>query len=247
MSDNGPRPPVAIAHAYGNRRASIAEALTAGVDVIETDACYRAGELWVRHERRLGPLPLLYDRRPRGVRRIGPWALPFPLRYYLRLDIRPLTLVEVLERTKGHSRTLVDVKGRYSRDDTGAYARHLAQLAEDDDRDVAVCGQNWTVLDEIRAQAPQTEVRYSVEHPEQWQALLRRLDAGQAINGICIEHRFLAGDKMRLLRDKGISVYCWTVDSREEARRLLGRGVDGIISNDLSLLASLAEVGRVSP
>jgi len=247
MSGDSPRPPVAIAHAYGNRRASIVEALTAGVDYIEADVWYRAGELWVRHERRLGAIPLLYDRRPVGVKRIGPWALPLAPRYYLRLDIRPLTLAEVLERTNGRCRVLVDVKGRYSRNDAEAYARRLRQLAADDDADLAVCGQNWTVLDEIQEQAPHFEVRYSVEHPEQWQALLRRLEAGQAVHGICIEHRFLDAEKIRLLRDKGISVYCWTVDDRAEARRLLAKGVDGIISNDLSLLASLAEVGRVSP
>jgi glycerophosphoryl diester phosphodiesterase len=89
-------------------------------------------------------------------------------------------------------------------------------------------------------------VRYSVEHPEQWQELLRRLDAGQGISRICIEHRFLDAEKVQLLvREKGISVYCWTVDSRQEAGRLLDQGVHGIISNDLSLLASLAGLGRV--
>lgn len=246
MSEDVPRPPVSIAHTYGNRRASIEEALAAGVDLIEADVWQRAGELWVRHERRLGPIPLLYDRRSIGVRRIGPWALPFVLRFYLRLDIRPLTLGELLQRTQDRCRVLVDVKGRYSQVDREAYARHLIQLAGDGDRDVAVCGQNWAVLDEVRTQAPRLEVRYSVGRPWQWQELLRRLDAGQGISRVCIEHRFLDGDKLRLLEERGVSVYCWTVDSRQEAGRLLGQGVDGIISNDLSLLASLAGLGRVS-
>ena len=229
MSEDVPRPPVGIAHAYGNRRASIEEALAAGVELIEADVWHRAGELWVRHERRLGPIPLLYDRRSIGVRRIGPWALPFVLRFYLRLDMRPLTLRELLQRTQDRCRVLVDVKGRYSQVDREAYARRLVQLAGDGDGDVAVCGQNWALLDEVRTQAPRLEVRYSVERPWQWQELLRRLDA----------------EKVDLLREKGVSIYCWTVDSRPEAGRLLGQGVDGIISNDLWLLASLAGLGRV--
>jgi len=200
----------------------------------------------VRHERRFGPIPLLYDRRSIGVRRIGPWALPFVLRFYLRLDIRPLTLGELLQRTRDRCRVLADVKGGYSPADREGYARRLVQLAGDGDGDVAVCGQNWPVLDEVRAQAPRLEVRYSVGRPWQWQELLRRLNARQGISRICIEHRFLDGEKVQLLREKGVSVYCWTVDSRQEAGRLLEQGVDGIISNDLSLLASLAGLGRVS-
>jgi glycerophosphoryl diester phosphodiesterase len=39
-----------------------------------------------------------------------------------------------------------------------------------------------------------------------------------------------------------VDVYCWTVDGRADAEALVSRGVDGITSNDLGLLASLPRV-----
>jgi len=56
---------------------------------------------------------------------------------------------------------------------------------------------------------------------------------------VCIEHRFLNEERTRFIEERGVNLYCWTVDDREEARRLVAAGADGIISNDLELLAEL--------
>ncbi len=50
---------------------------------------------------------------------------------------------------------------------------------------------------------------------------------------------FLDPAKARLMVEGGVDVYCWTVDDWDAARRLVSDGVDGIISNDLRLLAQL--------
>lgn len=233
-------PPARIAHAYGNRRETLQRALAAPIDMIEADVWFRAGRIWVHHERRMGPLRLLLDRRTAG-HPSGPYVLPIWPRYYIRLDINPLPLSELLEITRGKRRLLLDVKGRPDDAKNDAFAAALArQLAAPDDRaQVVVCGQNWPVLDRLRELAPDLEVRYSIEKPPQWQEFHRMVAADDSIRHICIEHRFLTEEKARFLAEKGIDAYCWTVDDPAEAERLLAAEVGGIISNNLPLLASL--------
>jgi glycerophosphoryl diester phosphodiesterase len=49
---------------------------------------------------------------------------------------------------------------------------------------------------------------------------------------------------MRLARDSGKKVYAWTVNEREEMLRLIGLGVDGIITDKPDLLLSVLEAIR---
>ena len=56
---------------------------------------------------------------------------------------------------------------------------------------------------------------------------------------VCIEHRFLNEERVRYIEEQGVDIFCWTVDDLTEARRLVAAGADGIISNDLELLAEL--------
>jgi glycerophosphoryl diester phosphodiesterase len=68
-------------------------ALAAGADLIEADLRWQDGRLVARHARRLLLLPLLWDR------------------WWLRLDRgETFTLEELLERTRGRARLLLDVK-----------------------------------------------------------------------------------------------------------------------------------------
>ncbi|MEX0801542.1 MAG: glycerophosphodiester phosphodiesterase [Dehalococcoidia bacterium] len=241
--DPGGRRPVRIAHAHGNRRHTIDEALAADIDFMEADLWFRAGHIEVRHERRLGFLPVLYDGKPPGVRRFGPWAITIFPGYYIRLDVNPLPLRELLDRARGRVRLLLDLKGRYSEHDAGAYARTLARtLAEADAEGSAiVCGQT-DALDHVRDVAPHLDVRYSMEREEQWQAFKRRLESGPPIAGVCIHRRFFLRDGVaEFLAENSLQAFCWTVDDPAEARALVERGAAGIISNRLPLLEALGE------
>jgi len=232
--------PVRIAHAYGNAKGLLKRALAADIDVIEADIWYRAGDIWVRHERRLGFLPLLMDKQMAG-HRLLPLSLALWRGYYLRPEFPPLKLSSLLRTTAAKKRLLLDVKGRYDRRRAGAFAGTLAaRIAEHGAQAwVTVCGQVYGVLDRLREVAPQIEVRYSVERPSQWKAVRRMIENGTATSGLCMQRRLATERRLRFLAERGIGVYCWTVDDPDEARRLLALGAEGIISNDLSLLAKL--------
>ena len=238
---NSGTPAVRIAHAYGNRHDELQRALAAPIDMIEADVWFRGAKVWVRHERRLGPIPLLMDSRMRA-HPPGPLALPIWPGYFVRPDINPLDLPELLETARGKRSLLLDVKGSYDEAGDAALAATLSRQVSEHgvQEEVAVCGQNWSVLNRLREVAPHVQVRYSIEGPDQWQEFLRMTAREEGARRICIEHRFVSEDKARFLDQNGIDVHCWTVDDRAEAERLLAVGVDGIISNDLALLASLA-------
>ena len=233
--------PVRIAHAYGNRRDKIQAAAPANVDLIEADIWLRAGDVWVRHERRLGFLPLLYDRRPQGINTIGPWSITVFPNHYIRLDIDPVRLTELLVRTRGRSRLLLDVKDDLTTEEARAYAQTLNRILAHArcEESVTVRGQT-DVLDSVREVAPHLDVRHSIEKQWQWDAFLRRLDAGIETRGVCMSREFLSDAVAQLLKERGLQLFCWTVDDPEEARRLVERGVDGIISNNIPLLEQLA-------
>ncbi len=240
MNRNDHRP-VRVAHAFGNRRSKIEETADADIDFIEVDLWFRANDVWARHERRLGPIPLLFDRRPRGVESVGPCAITIFPNYYARLDVRPLRLVEVLERTQGRCGVLLDIKGSEIHQRARAYARTLAAIVDPFRGErLIVCGQSHPVLHELREVAPHLDVRPSIEKDQQWQSLQRLLKADGGIRGVCMHRNFLDDHIAGFLEDNELEVFCWTVDDADEARSLVGRGVDGIISNNLSLLKDLS-------
>lgn len=235
-----PTGPVRIAHAYGNSRGLLRRALAANIDVIEADVWYRARDIWVRHERRLGPIPLLLDKQMAG-HRLLPLSLALWRGYYLRPEFPPLRLSGLLAATQGKKRLLLDVKGHYTARQAAAFARTLAARITEHGAETwaAVCGQVYAVLDNLREVAPQIEVRYSVERPTQWKTVKHMISSGASTSGLCMQRRLATEKRLRLLAEQGIGVYCWTVDDIEEARRLLGLGAEGIISNNLALLAKL--------
>jgi glycerophosphoryl diester phosphodiesterase len=229
-----------IAHAYGNSRRALEQSLDSpAVDVIELDVWLRGSALEVRHERRIGPLPILIDDATRDTASDCPG---FKLgRYSVRLDCEPMELSEVLAAAAAKD-VMIDVKGQHDRASATKFARRLIQDIEryGATSRVSVCGQTWSVLDALRREGATCVVRYSMESPAQWQAFLGRMEQDEELRAICISRRLLNAARLEQAKQAGINVYCWTVDNPVEAQRWVGVGVDGIISNDLGLLAGLS-------
>jgi glycerophosphoryl diester phosphodiesterase len=231
-----------IAHGYGNSREHLALALEGPVDYIEADVWYQDGRLAVRHERKLGPLPLLFDEKQKGHAGHEPGRYGLSLgRWYVKLQISPLYLDDVLALARGRRRVLVDVKvsgrGRQS-----AFARDLAQtvrLAGMGDQ-VTFCGQNWLVLKRLRVIDPGLHVRYSIGAQRQL-AAFGRVRQDETLRGVCVHQSLLSAQLIDILKRRGLDVWTWVVDDAAEARRLVAMGIEGIISNRLDVLGALGE------
>jgi len=199
----------------------------------------------VRHEKRLDPLPLLVDKRMPG-HSLPAFSLPLGKRLYVRLDVNRLNLAEVLQKVSGSKLLLVDLKGSYHAQQNLEFAQTLVRTIREHAAEgwTTVCGQFWPVLDDIRREASDLDVRYSIEHVYQWEKFMRLLGEDERVRKVCIEHRFLNEERVRYIEEQGVDIFCWTVDDLTEARRLVAAGADGIISNDLELLAEVRRDGR---
>jgi glycerophosphoryl diester phosphodiesterase len=231
--------PVRIAHGFGNSRRRLARALSGPVDLIETDVRFQDGKMVVRHERKLGPLPVLIDEKT--SLHIGSehgWRLLL-WRWFIALQRNPLALQEVLAEAKDKRGLLLDLKGRYG-DREEALAQALAEMLErmGMEEQATICGQNWTLLGHLRAAAPHLKVHYSIDSADQLRAFQAMLER-DPIRRICLNHSLAEEPVIERLRGLGMTIYTWAVDDLPRAHELLEMGVDGIISNSLEMLGLL--------
>lgn len=232
---------VRIAHAYGNTREALKQALAADCDMIEVDMWYRGGDIRIHHEQKERWFPFLID-RVMSTHKPGRFAFRIG-NYFIRPDIGTPRLDALLKEVAGRKRLLLDVKGHYSAESLNGYVDRLVGLVRQHNAEswVAICGQTYSVLHRIREVAPDLEVRYSIQQDYQWERFLRLLEAG--VRQVCMAYGFIDASKAKLMEDNNVDLYCWTVDDWAAARRLVSQGVDGIISNDLKLLAELNRPG----
>jgi glycerophosphoryl diester phosphodiesterase len=209
---------IRCAHRAGNEVHLLQHALSAGVDWIEVDIWYAHGRLHARHERALWRLPILYDR----------W----------RVRVRPrlLPLAELLRIVGTRAGVLIDLKGLHPRLPAAIVRTvHEANAIER----VAVCGQNWALLDEIGRLDPRIPLYYSFGNA-QHTALYR---AGEALSqraaGVSVARWLLDEETIARFHAGGLRVIAWTVNDVDEAAQLTSWGVDGITSDRFDLLATL--------
>jgi glycerophosphoryl diester phosphodiesterase len=235
-----------IAHAHGNRRHRIEEAMAAGVDLIEADIRHYRGRIWVRHEFRAPFLPVLYNGRLNPFHRQGPWALSLR-RLFLRLDLNPLPLDELLDIVGDRVGILFDLKyARYPEREARAFVHTLLHMLETwFHGPIDFCG-NWSLLDLVVAEHDaRLPVHYSIDGERQWKKLLQQIQAGTPFRTITIRRSMLDDQRAEILRAAGIDYYCWDIDSSTEAEAAIERGASGIISHNLDVLSALpAPPGR---
>jgi len=214
------------------------------VDLVETDVRFQDGKMTVRHERKLGPLPILIDEKSSlGLKSEHRLRLPL-WRWYVALQRNPLALQEVLAKAKDRRGLLLDLKGEYGdREETLAQA--LAEMLKrmGMEEQATICGQNWSLLGHLRAAAPHLKVHYSIDSTDQLEAFQAMLEH-DSIRRICLNQSLIERPLVERLKGLGITIYTWTVDDLWRAHELLELGVDGIISNSLEMLGLLGESTR---
>ena len=240
-----------IAHAYGNRRARIEQALAAGVDMLEADLRWDGKRIWVRHEHRFGVLPLLYNNRLRGIHREGPFARPIGP-YWFRLDTHRISFSELLSLTAGKSGLMLDLKWAHYR--KGEAKRFIESVFETLEREkfpgeIAFCG-GWGLCSLARKARADARVFFSVDGAHEWELAIARLRAITPPPGITIQSRLLTPERAAELSVPGVPFIAWDIETADEASAAIAAGARGLIADDLELLATLAgtpvHAGRAS-
>lgn len=213
--------PFVVAHRGGNDLAALRLAEALGVGLVEADVHLFAGRLEVRHLKRIGPLPLLWDR----------WQLSPPWRNHLLLH-------DLLAATRPETHLLLDLKPP-----AGRVARALARCldAHGGGRRVSVCSRNWRALEALRGRDG-VRLVHSVGTRWQLAALRARLASG-TVAGVSIHQRLLDPAVVAELKRHVDLLVSWPVETAEDGRRLAGWGVDGLISKRFDVLADAVRAG----
>lgn len=209
-------PPLLIAHRAGNDPAHLLAAEHAGADVVEADLHLRRGQVELRHLKTAGRLPLYWDR----------WALAPPWRRFASLE-------DLLTGADPETILMLDLKGSdaaVARLVCSALARHRRSSS------VLVSAREWQLLDEIDAGLAQRVA--SAARPRQLGSLIAHA-ARRPLDGASLHLRLLASGLLPELQAHVPLVMTWPVNRSEEAAVALQRGVEGLIIDDLALVARL--------
>lgn len=200
-----------IAHRAGNELSLLEPAIALGADLLEADVHLRRGRLEVRHGKSLGPLPWLWE----------PW--------YLLRDPR-LELAELRHGLPAGAMLMLDLKGWQP------WLGRLVREAMADAGPYVVCGRHWRML-EAFADLPQVNVVHSARTVRE----LRRLDDHLSRHrtwGVSVHRELLTMERVARLRQHADVVMTWPIDTVAVFDEVVALGANGVISNDLAVLAA---------
>jgi hypothetical protein len=222
----GERLPFVVAHRAGNDLALLRRTMDRNLGIVEADLHLFRGRVEVRHLKTLGPVPILWDRWKLAT----PWA-------------RRLHLEQLLAALRPGAEVILDLKGA----DRRLPALVAGALAERPvTGPVMLCARAWPLLDLVPA-APGLRRIHSVGTRRQLEALRRRF-ADRRLEGISIHRRLLDAETVRDLRARAAVVMSWPVHTVDQARLLLGWGVQGLISEQPDeIAAAVPAAGMARP
>lgn len=209
---------LAIAHRAGNSLAGLHSANELGVHVIECDIHHHRGRLEVRHLKTAGPLPFLWDT----------WELA-------SASAPRLGLAELLDANRHGTMFMLDLKGRRTR-----AGRSVARLlhAGGHHAPIMVCGRHWPSVEAV-AELPYVRPVLSARNRTELTRLYRRLQDGPPVHGVSVHRSLLDRPVVSRLRARVEVVMTWPINDTASLDQMLEIGVNGIISDESSVLADL--------
>jgi glycerophosphoryl diester phosphodiesterase len=212
--------PIVSAHRHGNDPELVRAAVEAGADLVEVDVHLFLGRLEVRHAKRVGPLPLLFDRGEPW--HVGAW---------------PVRLEHVVDAVPDGTVLHIDLKGWSPR-----LARRVRR-ALGDDRAYVVSSRSWWLLRHFRGREGVRTMR-SIGAPWQLRWFLVRHRRGVG-DDICIRADRLDPELAATLRSRCERLLVWRVDSLVHVEQLTALGVHGVIVDDLTVVAAVVDARDV--
>ena len=207
-ADVGHAPPFIIGHRANSTR-EIAGFLKAGVDFIEMDLWVHHGRFESRHERALYPLPLLFER------------------WYLRMRSPRFDLTETAAAVDGRAHLFLDLKnGR-----KGVIPLIRATLRRFPGLHISASSSDWPTLRVLHDNLDGVDVFYSMAVPERLDLFLSVIERDTRPVGLSCRATLLTPAIIERMHALGLRVVAWTVDERDQARRLASWGVDAITTH----------------
>lgn len=206
-----------IAHRAGNRAETAADAVPPA-DAIEIDVHLFHRRLEVRHARVIWPFR----------RQFEPW-------YLLPTDAPRPPLREIVDAAADDAPLWYDLKGFTPR--LARLILDLDESAADGRRPITLSCRSWWVLRPGRRR-PDVRTMKSVNNRiARWLVTSTRLGASDT--GVVINQRLIDPDTIQLLRLRASTVIAWGVADVARARELIDLGIDGLIIDDLDLIAAV--------
>lgn len=193
------------------------------MDYHEADIWSYHGRLEVRHEKTLKRLPIRWDR----------WKLEY--RGHPRLEVEAL-----IELWQGPGTLMLDLKGL----DQSMPERILKTIeTRRPDLPIAFCARNWRLLMPFVGREA-TPLLPSIGSERDIASL--RTSSHSEWSGISVHADRVSRDMLARLREFGPAIITWPINSEPVLERVVEAGVDGIISDRLSILSIAARRYRAS-
>jgi glycerophosphoryl diester phosphodiesterase len=84
----------------------------------------------------------------------------------------------------------------------------------------------------LRGTVKDEETEEYLPHDPEWIYIVK----GKNLDGLDVHYAGITDDFVKTVKEEGLGIYAWTVDSVDEAKRLKTIGIDGITTNKPDIL-----------
>jgi glycerophosphoryl diester phosphodiesterase len=203
-------PLLVVGHNAGDDLASAADAVAFGVGAVEIDVRDVDGELSASHDR---PFPFLGELAFRGPSLSRSWQIA---------SLRPTVLLHF----KDHSDRFV--------------AKVAQFLAQRPPRRLVIQASSVATLASVQRRIPQAERLLLIFNGAQLARVRRSRSLGDVADGLSVRESLVTPGVQEWARSRGIRLFAWTVNDLPRLQELIRHGLDGVMTDNLDLMRSVA-------